>query len=199
MKYSKEELHKLIIEEKLSYAEIGRRYNVADTTVRRNALKLGIELEKRWEAKSDDYVPHNKGKRKTNNCLGCDVEFDLKTHYAQRFCSKICEKKYKKELYYKKYLDNQSDFCYVRTMAFIKPHILKEQCDKCEICNNINVWNNKEIVFVLDHIDGDASNNFRNNLRLICPNCDSQLDTYKSKNKNSARKERYLKNIKIVL
>lgn len=27
-------------------------------------------------------------------------------------------------------------------------------------------------------------------MRLICPNCDSQLDTYKSKNKNSARKFR---------
>lgn len=36
------------------------------------------------------------------------------------------------------------------------------------------------------HIDGDASNNFRDNLRLVCPNCDSQLDTYKSRNKNSA-------------
>ena len=42
-------------------------------------------------------------------------------------------------------------------------------------------------MFVLDHIDGNADNNNRENLRLICPNCDSQLDTYKSKNKNSAR------------
>ena len=40
------------------------------------------------------------------------------------------------------------------------------------------------------HIDGDASNNFRDNLRLVCPNCDSQLDTYKSRNKNSTRTHR---------
>ena len=39
----------------------------------------------------------------------------------------------------------------------------------------------------VDHIDGNASNNRRDNLRCICPNCDSQLDTYKSKNKNGAR------------
>lgn len=193
MKYDKEELEQLIIVEKLSYAEIGRRYNIADTTVRRNALKLGINLEKRWEAKSPDYVPHNKGKRKTSNCLDCDNEFELKTHYGQKFCNKICEKKFKKDSFYKYYINNQTEFCEVRNMRFIKPHILKEQNNKCIICNNLNEWNNKEIIFILDHTDGDASNNLRENLRLVCPNCDSQLDTYKSKNKNSARKDRYLK------
>lgn len=44
------------------------------------------------------------------------------------------------------------------------------------------IWNNKELHFILDHIDDDATNNIRTNLRMICPNCDSQLDTYKSRN-----------------
>lgn len=72
----------------------------------------------------------------------------------------------------------------------IRRYIQKQQNDKCAICGMKNKWNNKELKFVLDHIDGDASNNFRNNLRLICPNCDSQLDTFKSKNKHSARNTR---------
>jgi hypothetical protein len=40
---------------------------------------------------------------------------------------------------------------------------------------------------VLDHIDGNPDNNRRDNLRLACPNCDSQLPTYKSRNRGSGR------------
>lgn len=72
----------------------------------------------------------------------------------------------------------------------IRDYIMDRQDHKCSICHNDNVWQGKELKFILDHIDGDASNNWESNLRLICPNCDSQLDTYKSKNKNSARKFR---------
>lgn len=73
----------------------------------------------------------------------------------------------------------------------IRDYIYKSQDYRCSICNNLNTWCGKEIKFILDHIDGNASNNCRENLRLICPNCDSQLDTYKSKNKKSARNNRY--------
>lgn len=69
----------------------------------------------------------------------------------------------------------------------IRNYIFDSQGGCCKICGINNEWNNKELKFILDHIDGNAANNARDNLRLICPNCDSQLDTYKSKNKNSAR------------
>lgn len=63
----------------------------------------------------------------------------------------------------------------------------------CYICK-IDTWNGKPLVLILDHINGDASNNNKENLRFVCPNCDSQLDTYKSKNKNSARNHRRINN-----
>lgn len=72
-------------------------------------------------------------------------------------------------------------------MSWVKKYILKEQEHRCSICGCTDTWNGKSLVFILDHIDGHAHNNIRTNLRLICPNCDSQLDTYKSKNKNSDR------------
>ena len=50
--------------------------------------------------------------------------------------------------------------------------------------------NEKKIVLEVDHIDGLHYNNTVDNLRLICPNCHSQTDTYKNKNNGNGRKYR---------
>ena len=52
----------------------------------------------------------------------------------------------------------------------------------CEICN-IEDWFGKEISMQLDHIDGNSHNHLLENLRMICPNCHSQTETYCGKNK----------------
>ena len=84
-------------------------------------------------------------------------------------------------------------------MQQYKKYFLEEQDHKCAICGCLDIWQGKQLVFVLDHIDGNADNNNRENLRLVCPNCDSQLDTFKSKNKKSARATWYKKNQNKVL
>lgn len=53
---------------------------------------------------------------------------------------------------------------------------------KCEICGNTE-WNGKPIPLQLDHIDGNSHNHILTNLRLICPNCHAQTETYCGKNK----------------
>jgi 5-methylcytosine-specific restriction endonuclease McrA len=51
----------------------------------------------------------------------------------------------------------------------------------CSICG-ITEWNNNPINMELDHIDGNRSNHKLENLRMLCPNCHSQTETYRSKN-----------------
>lgn len=53
---------------------------------------------------------------------------------------------------------------------------------KCKICNLQPFWENKPLSLRLDHINGINNDNKLTNLRWVCPNCDSQLDTYGSKN-----------------
>ena len=38
-------------------------------------------------------------------------------------------------------------------------------------------WNGRPLPLVLDHVDVNRRNNRLENLRLLCPNCDSQLST----------------------
>jgi len=64
---------------------------------------------------------------------------------------------------------------------FIKHYAIEYKCDNC----GIEEWKHKSIVLELDHIDGDNRNNEISNLRLLCPNCHSQTDTFRGRNINS--------------
>lgn len=107
------------------------------------------------------------------------------------YCGKCLREKNEKERILKWLETGDSGHKAISTIKGpVRRYLYRDQNNCCAICGMKNTWNGKELKFVLDHIDGDASHNERKNLRLICPNCDSQLDTFKSKNKNSARQYR---------
>ena len=59
--------------------------------------------------------------------------------------------------------------------------LIKERGHRCEICE-LTEWMEQAIPLELDHIDGNSDNNDRSNLRVVCPNCHAQTDTYCGKN-----------------
>lgn len=122
-------------------------------------------------------------------CLMCQKEISKSNKSG--YCAK-CLVQHRREEKIQHWLESGDTGFTVDTTirGVIRDYILNSQKKQCAICGMINMWNGQEINFVLDHIDGDASNSSRENVRLVCPNCDSQLPTFKSRNKNSARNKR---------
>lgn len=136
-------------------------------------------------------VRRHGGKKEPKNCAICGIS--LLGTSNKKFCSQKCNLLYRKRKTIEKFLNGESKWKY-EVPPTIRNYILEEQNNKCDICGMGNEWNGKELVFILDHISGDSYDDSRENLRLICPNCDSQLDTYKGKNVGKGRhyrRERY--------
>ena len=67
----------------------------------------------------------------------------------------------------------------------IRDKIIEYKCDCCGIGPE---WNGKPMPLILDHINGINNDNRLENLRFVCSNCDTQLDTYKSRNRRNKRR-----------
>jgi len=105
---------------------------------------------------------------------------------ATKYCSTRCQKEYELKIRIDKVLKTGVLYDRDTQRKSGKNILLRLRKHQCEICYTTE-WMGQKVPLVMDHIDGDSTNNNLSNIRLVCGNCDMQLPTYKSKNIGNGR------------
>ena len=132
--------------------------------------------------------PKRKRALPSGECQRCSKP--LTKRYDSTYCSLRCSGLSRRDKVVAAWLNG--DDTGLTSIGTLKPGIkewLREvRGDACEMCgwNEVNPYTGK-VPVVADHIDGDWQNNTLDNLRLLCPNCDSLQSTYKAANKGKGR------------
>lgn len=125
-------------------------------------------------------------------CLVCGKE-PARSFY--KYCSNKCQRQFEYENYINKW--KSGELIGLNTIGLVSQTVKKYLRDKfgnkCSLCgwNKINKRTG-QVPLVADHIDGNWRNNREENLRLICPNCDSLLPTFSASNRGKGRENRAL-------
>ena len=184
---TKTQLEDLILNKKMSYEQIGREQECSGTYIRKLAIKSGIELPKRREINSKETF--NKGSGKVRYCLNCGK---VLSNRQTKYCSNICQADYQYKQYINRWKSGEETGLSgeYSISQHIRRYLMDKYSCKCQLCGwgETNPYTNT-VPLEIHHIDGDYKNNNEDNLQLICPNCHSLTETYKSHNK-SGRKQR---------
>lgn len=90
---------------------------------------------------------------------------------------------------------SRNDFGVI-TPSIIRKHLLTERGNKCECCQ-AREWLGQQIPLQVHHIDGDRSNNLKENLLLLCPNCHAITDNWCGKNQKRVNEEDIIEAAKV--
>jgi hypothetical protein len=129
-------------------------------------------------------------KKPRTACLNCGKE---PARAGYKYCCNKCQIAYQRGLYLKKWKEGKviglQRLGIVSTS--VKIYLRKKYNNKCCLCGWSEVNKKTGLVpLVADHIDGNWRNNVEDNLRLICPNCDSLTPTYSGSNRGNGRSHR---------
>jgi hypothetical protein len=111
---------------------------------------------------------------------------------ANTYCSHKCQVKNERNIFIVKWLNEEvsgnNNTATNSLSSYVRTYMLEINNCACSVCgwNKRHPVDNKPLVEI-DHINGDSSNSFYSNLRVLCPNCHSETPTFRARNKKSSR------------
>lgn len=181
----KEELRKAIEEEKKSYEELGRKYGVSGSYIKKVAKRFGINIIPRRKINPNETF--GRGTVKMGKCLNCGKDFILYLSHTGKYCCRKCWAEHTK----KETIENWKKGISSGTSAFtcsssVRDYMFKKVGYKCEKCGwgEENPYTHK-IPLQIHHIDGNSLNNKESNLQVLCPNCHTLTENFGNRNKNA--------------
>lgn len=141
-------------------------------------------------SKNKGQMRYSVSRRKPGNdcshvCEFCGTSFRHSMKTVNRFCCIACSASFQKKVTLEKFLCGEK-----LSEKTLKRCVLEVKGRFCSICGVGEEWAGKPLTLQLDHIDGNSDNDLPINLRVLCPNCHSQTETYGSKGSgNKVRKD----------
>ena len=121
----------------------------------------------------------------TTKCLGCGTVFTRR--WQKVYCTNACQQAHQRRRLLENWLATGKCGAFSYQGNYVRDYLREQQNGCCAICGAVDTWNGEPLGMIIDHINGDSDDNRRANLRLLCPNCDSQLPTYKARNRGKGR------------
>jgi 5-methylcytosine-specific restriction endonuclease McrA len=115
---------------------------------------------------------------KTYECINCRKESLFQHSKSNKYCGPVCMHEYRYN--HIKKLQIEEGKLTKTSLPLLIRYVSERDGYKCSCCGLTN-WLGEKISLDLDHIDGNNTNNFPSNLRLLCPNCHRQTPTWGNK------------------
>lgn len=151
-----------------------------------NGVQPCVIRVKKFCSQSCAATYNNKHREKKKSfCLVCNVSIDLGRKYCSAKCMGLMR--------HKEAVVRAREDTGVRNkcLSSLRKELFQQRGPFCWKCKwgEINSASGKTPL-VMNHIDGDSTNNVDSNLELLCPNCDSLTPTYKGLNRGNGRHSR---------